>query len=97
MKTLEEMTAGELNKALDRCDKWRSRLCDEMIEAGRGHETPHDYMRKDDPLSNSIQRAEEQRRAIRYEMERRYGPECPHHLPTTGRVKFGPLKGPGRV
>lgn len=51
MKKLEELTARELEHAKDQADALCSKLVNEMIQAGRGHETIRDTVKKTDDLS----------------------------------------------
>ncbi len=84
-----EMTAGQINKALDKIDDEISRINEEMIDAGRGDERASKTWKKSDPLAMKWRAASEKRTALRNEAERRYGPGAPRHLPRG----FGPLKG----
>jgi hypothetical protein len=84
------MTAGEINKELDKLDEQNSKLGQLMIGAGRGYERPSDYLSMNDPLSTELQQNYERRSRVRAEIERRYGPGAPRRLPP-GRL-FGPLK-----
>lgn len=88
MKAPAEMTAGEINKALDKLDAVSSRITDELIEAGRGYETYEETYRKTDPLAEKYKAASDARSTLRREVERRYGPGAPSRLPKG----FGPLK-----
>lgn len=85
---IRNMTAGQLNSALDRIDAAMSKVTQQFIDAGRGHERPSEYLGKSDPLSMRAKELTDQRSAIRIEMEMRYGPGVPSHLPKG----FGPLK-----
>ena len=87
-KTVECMTAGEINKALDRLDKVRSALNDEFIAVGRGYETPSETMKMNDPLAERWKQHSEAARELRFEISRRYGPGAPSRLPPRG---FGPI------
>lgn len=56
MKTLNppvihSLSAKDLTAALAAASAIRSGLCDELIAAGRGHETHSETMKKDDALS----------------------------------------------
>lgn len=89
------MTAGEINRELDRLDKADRALGDEMIREGRGHERPSEYLKKDDPLSRKLQAIFDRSYKLRFEIEARYGPGAPSRLPIrTGRRAFGPRKNP---
>jgi hypothetical protein len=87
-KDPSQMTAGELNKELDRLDKINSQLMHEMVAAGRGNERPSEYLKMDDPLANKLRAEYQKRMQIRNEMERRYGPGAPSRLPKG----FGPIR-----
>ena len=76
------MTAGEINKELDRLDTHDSALTDQMIADGRGFERPSDYFRKTDPLSLAMRGISDRRVALRVEIESRYGPGAPRRLPS---------------
>jgi hypothetical protein len=78
------MNASAINKALDKLDKENSKILDDMIVAGRGNELPSDTLKKDDPLAQRFKDNYHQSSALRYEIERRYGPGAPSRLP----VKF---------
>lgn len=89
MKDPKDMTAGEINKALDRLNKEDSELMDQFIDAGRGHETASQILKMDDPLAKKYREIFHRRMGLRNEVERRYGPGAPHRLPKG----FGPIKG----
>lgn len=89
MKAPKDMTAGEINKALDRLDKKRSKITDEFIDSGRGNERWSEISQQTDPLSLRAQAVESDRDALVYEIRRRMGPNHPSRLPP-GRF-FGPL------
>ena len=84
------MTAGEINKALDKLDARRSINDQAFIDAGRGHERPTDSEHKTDPLSVESKAIYEARWPLVNEIMRRYGPGAPSRLPV-GRG-FGPIK-----
>lgn len=84
------MTAGEINKELDKLDALSSKHTDEMISSGRGHERPTDWWGKTDPLSLAMRQLSDRRSDLRNEIERRYGPGAPSRLPKG----FGPRKHP---
>jgi hypothetical protein len=89
-KAPREMTAGELNKALDRVDAARCKNVDRFIEAGRGYETSSQIAKLDDPLAREANALSRERGELRNEIELRYGPGAPSRLPK-GRF-FGPRK-----
>src|SRR5579859_578445 len=82
------MTAGQINKALDKIDAEDSKLTDQMIADGRGYERPSEYLNKTDPLSRKIKANHDKRMELQIEMGRRYGPGVPSRLPKG----FGPIK-----
>lgn len=87
-KTIACMTAGEINKALDRADKSSSALTEEFIAVGRGHELPSETRTMTDPLAEKWKQLSNERSGLRREIERRYGPGAPSRLPPRG---FGPI------
>lgn len=94
-KSPGEMTAGEINKALDRLDKLDSQLTREFIEAGRGNERPSDWADKHDPLTERWRAMYRERMDLRNEAERRYGPGVPSRLPKGfGPMRRNPTEGP---
>lgn len=82
------MTAAEINRELDKLEGQSSTLGSLMIEAGRGHERPSEYLRMTDPLAMELRSNSDRRYALRIEISQRYGPNPPARLPT-GRG-FGP-------
>jgi hypothetical protein len=88
VKPLAEMRASEINRELDKIERRSANNTDAFLVAGRGHERPSEYLKKTDPLSLEALAIFEQRSAIRAEMERRYGPNCPSRLPRG----FGPIR-----
>lgn len=90
-KTIACMTAGEINKALDRADRASSKLTDEFIAAGRGYERPSETRTMSDPLAQRYKQLSDERSELNNEISRRYGPGAPRRLPF-GRG-FGPIKG----
>lgn len=85
---VERMTAGQINKALDRLEKESSKITDELIAAGRGNQRPSEMRNLTDPLSLRYWSVASQQQLLRDEVTARYGPGAPHRLPT-GRG-FGP-------
>jgi len=83
------MTAGQINKALDRSDKLGNELIAEFIAAGRGHERFSAIAAKDDDLSRRYIAAANAQYKLKHEVSRRYGPGAPYRLPRG----FGPLPG----
>lgn len=73
--------ASKINAMLDRLNRLSSRNIDALIEAGRGHERPSDYMDKDDALSREARAIFSARSVLRHEIDRRYGPGAPSRLP----------------
>jgi len=84
------MTAGSINKELDRLGDRSSVLTRLMIEAGRGHERPSDYRHKTDPLSSEMNAISDRQSSLRIEIGSRWGPGAPSRLPS-GRF-WGPRK-----
>jgi hypothetical protein len=82
------MTAGEINKELDRLDTLRSANTRAFIDAGRGHERPSEYLTKTDPLSLAARVIGDRQDALHNEVRARYGLGAPRRLPT--RQGFGP-------
>ncbi len=89
-KDTRDMTAGEINRELDSLDKKRSKLNDEFIAAGRGHETVNETWKKDDPLALRYKEISNRHGDLRNEISARMGPGAPSRLPK-GRF-FGPRK-----
>lgn len=87
------MTAGEINKELDKLEEQNSKLTQRMIDARRGYERPSEYLRLDDPLSIELRNNSNRREALRIEISSRYGPGAPRRLPKG----FGPLKAHARI
>lgn len=88
MKDPSKMTAGQINKALDKLDQRSSANIDKLIEAGRGYELSSETQKLSDPLALEYQDILAKRLSLRFEMERRYGTNCPSRLPKG----FGPIK-----
>jgi hypothetical protein len=80
-KELSKMTPSEINKALDKNAKESSKLMDEMIEVGRGHEKPSETLTKRDELSVRLQKNWDRQHELRDEVLRRHGPNAPYRLP----------------
>lgn len=79
------MTAGAINRELDRLDAKSSAIIDALIAAGRGHEPASETMRKDDHLSLRYRANADRRFELRAEIARRYGPEAPSRLPPSAK------------
>jgi hypothetical protein len=79
---LSTLTPSEINRRLDRLDKLSSKLTDEFIAAGRGHELPSETFKKTDPLAERKRRVWADSDALHREISRRYGPGAPSRLPT---------------
>lgn len=88
-KTVPCMTPSEINKALDRADRVSSKMTDEFIAVGRGHERPSETWKLNDPLAQRWKALSNIRSELHREVERRYGPGAPRRLPRG----FGPTKG----
>lgn len=75
------MTAGEVNRELERLSREQSANCRKFIEAGRGYETWETISRADDPLALEEQRIHARREKLLAEVRRERGPgfyEFPH-------------------
>jgi hypothetical protein len=79
------MTAGAINKELDKLDERNSVLTDMMIDAGRGHERPSEYLQMNDPMSSELRSLSGRRSSLRAEISVRYGPGAPSRLPVGGK------------
>ena len=86
MKNPIDMTAGEINKALDKLDKRSSANIAKLIEAGRGYELSSETMQLSDPLALEYQAISRERQKYQIEISLRYGPGAPSRLPKG----FGP-------
>ncbi len=75
------MPAAAINRELDRLDTTQSQITTELIAAGRGYEKIQDSLKKTDPLSMRLRANTDRSRALRHEIERRYGPGAPSRLP----------------
>jgi hypothetical protein len=84
---IHSMTAGQINKALDKLDVQSSKLTREMIDAGRGNERPSETFKLDDPLARRMKELHRKQTELRIEVERRAGPGM-SRLPKG----FGPLR-----
>jgi hypothetical protein len=84
------MTAGEINRELDKLDVQRSELNRAFIEANRGYEKASETAELNDPLAVKFNAVSDRQCALRHEIERRYGPNAPSRLPL--RQGFGPIK-----
>ena len=84
------MTARAINRELDALETLSRGLGDELIAAGRGHETWEMTRLQRDELSLRCHAESARRFSLRYEIERRYGPGAPSRLPETRM--FGPRK-----
>ncbi len=86
------MTAGQINKELKVLRDADSRLADEFIAAGRGHERPSEYLdpKRTDELSRRAQAISSRISALRVEVELRAGPGYSELPYSRGRLSFGP-------
>ena len=92
LKDPKAMTAGEINRQLDRLDAASAKAAQVLIDTGFGHETMNETMQRakggaTDAATLDYVNAVGRRLVLRVEMECRYGPGCPARLPTKG---FGP-------
>lgn len=85
------MTAGQINRELDKLEKLRDAITSEFIATGRGHERPSETDTMSDPLALRDHALRSRFSALHGEIDRRYGPGAPYRLPP-GRM-FGPIKG----
>jgi hypothetical protein len=83
------MSAAQLNRELDRVNSESLALNQRMIDEGRGHERPSEYLRGSDPLALLLRANYDRRMAIVAEIERRAGPGM-RRAPRG----FGPLRNP---
>lgn len=86
-KDPSDMSAAEINRELDRISAEDSKVNQEFIDAGRGHEKYWDILKKDDPLSRKALALASRRHKLKIEIERRAGPGM-SRLPKG----FGPRK-----
>lgn len=86
---LSTLTPSEINRRLDRLDKASSKVTDEFIAAGRGHELPSETYRMTDPLALKSNRIAAEYAALRNEISRRYGPGAPSRMPARVRKTVG--------
>lgn len=86
-KDPSDMSAAEINRELDRISAEDSKVNQEFIDAGRGHEKYWDILKKDDPLSRKALALASRRHKLKIEIERRAGPGM-SRLPRG----FGPRK-----
>ena len=75
------MTAGQINKALDKLDRQSRKIGDRLIAAGRGNECPSERRDKTDSLSVKSREVADAAFNLRYEIKRRYGSDI-HRLPS---------------
>ena len=87
-KSPSEMTAGEINKALDKLDAESSKLNDEAIAAGLGHLRMSEIEKSDHPIGAKYREHWAKRSPLAMERDLRYGPGAPSRLPKG----FGPRK-----
>lgn len=88
MKDPSEMTAGQINKALDRLEERSVKNTAKLLEAGRGYELSSEIQKLTDPLALEYQDILRKRLNLRFEIDRRYGPGAPSRLPKG----FGPIR-----
>lgn len=81
---VENLTSGQINRALDRLDKASSKLTDVFIAIGRGDELPSTTFQQKDDVSLIYRRLFDLRSVFRNEVSRRYGPGAPSRLPLRG-------------
>jgi hypothetical protein len=66
-----ELSPSQLSRAMALVSAESSRICDEFIAAGRGHELPHETRHKTDPLSLRCIACWDQYSTLRSERDRR--------------------------
>jgi len=76
------MTAGQINKELDKLDTQDSSVTDRLIAEGRGSETPSESRTKTDLLSIEQTRILDRRAELIDEIRARMGPDHPRRIPT---------------
>ena len=86
------MSAAEINKALDRLHRQSCKLTARLIAAGLGHTPLYELMLRGDVASVRYCENVATQRALRLEIDARYGPGAPSRLPTHPRGSFGPSK-----
>jgi hypothetical protein len=79
------MTASQINKEMDKLSALDSKLTDEFIAAGRGHERAFDIMKQTDTLSMRYRAIVERKWDLLNELERRWGPGM--HKAPVGRSR----------
>ena len=84
---VEEMTAGTINRSLDRLDEAGSLLTDVFIAEDRGYELPSETFQLSDPLATLYQQLHNAHTLLRNEISRRYGPGAPSRLPLGRRPR----------
>ena len=86
------MSAAAINSELDKLDKLSSKINDEMIAVGRGHERWSDTAGLNpataDDLTLAWQAVSSRRSDLRRQIERRMGPGATSRLPRG----FGPIR-----
>lgn len=83
------MTQGQINAELEKLSGIRSKLGQQMIDDGRGHERPTDMVGKTDPLSLAIFAVSDRQGDLQSEIRTRAGPG--NYKMPAGRM-FGPRK-----
>ena len=90
------MTASTINKELDRLDKVNLKICDAMIQAGRGSEKYLETLEKrrdynPDNLTILFCEVHYRRGQLQNEIKRRMGPDAPSRFPSNELRFFKPL------
>lgn len=91
-KDPSDMSAAEINRELDRISAEDSKVNQEFIDAGRGHEKYWDILKKDDPLSRKALALASRRHKLKIEIERRAGPGMSRLPRGFGPRKSNPVK-----
>ena len=84
------MTAGEINREIEKLGALSSKINDELIAAGRGHERSSETHKMSDPIALRWRAASDRRRALAIEKELRMGPG--NHLILSMPREFGPRR-----
>lgn len=89
-KNPADMTGGQLEAELDKLGKESSKIADEFISSGRGHEKYQETMQKYDPLAQKFKIVHERQNALYFEIQKRRT-----YSGTLRKIKKNPLK-PGK-
>lgn len=84
------MTAGEINRELDKLEKESSALNAQLIDLGYGNHRYNDIAKLDHPVAKRYVTVTQREWALRQEIAIRFGPGHPSRLPTHRRGWYGP-------